>query len=61
MCPSHNRTRAVRQELVSILLALVQGGLTVADARAAMDDTIDTAIGEATDEAVIDALREITD
>jgi hypothetical protein len=51
----------VRQELVSILLALVQGGLTVADARAAMDDTIDTAIGEATDEAVIDALREITD
>jgi hypothetical protein len=61
MCSPHSRTRAVRQEIISILLALAQGCLTVNDARTAIDDTIDTALAETANEAVVDALREITD
>jgi hypothetical protein len=57
----HNRTRAVRQEIFSLLRSFFQGALTADDTRTAVDDTIDTAIDEAVNEAVTDALREITD
>jgi hypothetical protein len=61
MCSQHSRARAVRQEIISIVLAVTQGGLTPDDGRDAIDDTIDRAIAEAANEAVVDALREITD
>jgi hypothetical protein len=50
-----DRARHVRQEILDIVRAYGQGGLTAADARAAIDTVIDTEI----DEAVTDALREI--
>jgi hypothetical protein len=51
----HNRTRHVRQEIVEILRAFVQGGLTANDARTAVDNVIDATINE----AITDTLREI--
>jgi hypothetical protein len=61
MCSPHSRTRALRQEIIDILIALFQGGLTVADARDAMDDRIYTALDETHNEGASDMLREIND
>jgi hypothetical protein len=51
----HSRARHVRQDILDILRAFAQGGLTADDARASVDNVIDTAINE----AITDALREV--